>query len=133
MARVFRIIQVGRKRLRTLFDSEVTNCFISAKAAKGLSTTTLKTPRPGKFGGKRRLAKEVCLLSGKLEGQWLDLGAYVLDEVGLDDEGRPIDLVVGLLGMRQWNIVLVPEEGRLDLSHFPKEFIEFPETSAALP
>jgi len=125
MARVFGIIQVGRKRLRTLFDSEVTNCFISAEAANGLPKTTLKFPRPGNFGGKPCVATEVCLLAGKLEGHYLDSGAYVLDEVGKDDQGRPIDLVVGVLGMRQWNIVLVPEEGRLDLSHFTKEFIEF--------
>ena len=131
MAQVFGIIQVGRKRLRTLFDSETTNTFIAAKAAKGLSKTTLKFPRPGNFGGKPRLATEICILIGKLEGHWLDLGAYLLDEVGRDERGRPIDLIVGVLGMRQWNIVLVPNEKRLDLRHFPKEFIEFPEKGAA--
>jgi hypothetical protein len=131
MAKVFGTIQVGRKRLRTLFDSEVTSCLISAQSAKGLPRRTLKFPRPGTFRGKPRLATEICLLAGKLDGNDLDLMAYVLDEVGVDDHGRPLDLLVGVLGMREWNIVLVPDEGRLDLSHFTKEFIEFAETRVA--
>jgi hypothetical protein len=132
MGRIFGIIQVDGKRCRTLFDSEAPTNYISAQAAKGLSRTRLQVPRPTRLGGKPRMSTEICVLVGKLEGHDLDLGAYVLDEIGRDDKGRPIDLIVGLLGMRQWNIVLVPSEQRLDLSRFPKEFIEFPEMRLAV-
>jgi len=30
-----------------------------------------------------------------------------------------------VLALRQWGIRPVPDEGRLDLSHYPEEFVEF--------
>jgi hypothetical protein len=131
MGRVFGIIQVGGRRLKSLFDPEVPNTYIPAEAAKGLPTTRLRIPRRSHVGGKLHMSSKVCLLAGTLEGHAVDLAAYVLKEVGEDEDGRPIDLIVGLLAMRQWNIVLLPEEQRLDLHRVPKGFIEFTETPAA--
>jgi hypothetical protein len=131
MARIFGIIQVDGKRCRTLFDSGATNTYVAADVAKRLSRTRLLVPRPTGIGGKQRQAAEACLLMGKLEGKPIEVDAYVLDEIGRDDKGRPIDILFGALAMQKWNIVLVPKEERLDLSHYPEEFIEFPEMPAA--
>ena len=42
-----------------------------------------------------------------------------------DEEGKPIEVLFGALAMKQWGIRLNPAEEKLDLSHYPKEFVEF--------
>jgi hypothetical protein len=49
----------------------------------------------------------------------------VIDNIGNDEDGVPIEILVGALAMQQWGIRLVPEEEKLDLTHYPKEFLEF--------
>ena len=49
----------------------------------------------------------------------------VIDEIGPDEDGRPIEILFGALAMQQWGIRPVPDEEDLDLSHYPKEFLEF--------
>ena len=51
--------------------------------------------------------------------------ALVVDEIGKDEEGKPIEILFGALAMKQWGIRPVPDEERLDLSHYPDEFVEF--------
>lgn len=129
MGRIFGTIQIDGKRCRTLFDSGAKNTYIVAGAAQGLSRTRLPSPRPAGLGGRVRHAEEGCYLVGTLEGKQIEVDAYVLDEIGRDDEGRPVDIIFGALAMQKWGIVLVPEEERLDLSHYPEEFTEFSETT----
>jgi len=63
---------------------------------------------------------------GQVEGHWVRTRARVVDSIGNDEEGRPIDILFGALAMQEWGIRLVPEEERLDLTHYPREFVEFP-------
>jgi len=49
----------------------------------------------------------------------------VIDEIGKDENGTPIEILFGALAMQQWGIRLLPDEERLDLSHYPREFVEF--------
>jgi len=51
--------------------------------------------------------------------------AMVVDEIGKDDEGKSIDVLFGALAMQQWGIRPIPDAERLDLTHYPKEFVEF--------
>ena len=60
-----------------------------------------------------------------MEGRPILTHAMVLDEVGTDEDGRPIDVLFGALAMQQWGIRLIPEEECLDLSDYPEEFVEF--------
>jgi hypothetical protein len=39
-------------------------------------------------------------------------------------EGKPIEILFGALAMKQWGIRPVPDEEKLDLSHYPNEFAE---------
>ncbi len=133
MGRVFGIIQVDGKRCRTLFDSGATNTYVVAQVARKLRRTRLPVPRSTGIGGKPRVSVETCELTGKLEGKPIEVEAYVLDEIGRDENGRRIDVLFGALGMQKWNIVLVPKDERLDLTHYREEFIEFLETPAAAP
>nr|VFK63443.1 MAG: hypothetical protein BECKUNK1418G_GA0071005_103328 [Candidatus Kentron sp. UNK]VFK72360.1 MAG: hypothetical protein BECKUNK1418H_GA0071006_11109 [Candidatus Kentron sp. UNK] len=51
--------------------------------------------------------------------------AMVLDHIGLDEEGKEIEILFGALAMQQWGIGLFPAEEKLDLSHYPREFVEW--------
>ncbi len=127
MSRVFGTIHVNGERFRTLFDSGATNSYVTADVARRFSPTRLPVPRPTGIGGEPRQISEVCVSMGKLEGKPIEAEAYVLDEIGRDEKGRRIDILFGALAMQKWNIIIVPKEERLDLSHYPTEFIEFPE------
>jgi len=60
-------------------------------------------------------------------GHPIEVDANLPDDIGLDEDGRPIDILFGALAMQKWGIRLVPEEQRIDLSRYPEEFIEFAE------
>jgi hypothetical protein len=45
----------------------------------------------------------------------------VIDEIGQDEEGKPIEILFGALAMQQWGIRPVPDEERLDLTHYPSD------------
>ena len=49
----------------------------------------------------------------------------VIDEIGKDEEGTSIDILFGALAMQQWGIRPIPDEEKLDLTHYPEEFLEF--------
>jgi len=49
----------------------------------------------------------------------------VIDEIGQDEDGTRIEILLGALAMQQWGIRLVPDREELDLSHYPEEFLEF--------
>lgn len=49
----------------------------------------------------------------------------VIDEIGADEDGRRIEILFGDLAMQQGGIRPIPDEERLDLSHYPEEFVEF--------
>jgi hypothetical protein len=49
----------------------------------------------------------------------------VIDRIGQADDGKPIEILFGALAMQQWGIRLIPELEKLDLTHYPTEFVEF--------
>ena len=42
-----------------------------------------------------------------------------------DGNGNRIEVLFGAVAMKQWGIRLDPAKEKLDLSHYPKEFVEF--------
>jgi len=68
---------------------------------------------------------ETALLEAEIEGRRISTHAMVIDEIGNDDNGAPIEILFGALAMRQWGIRLIPEQEKLDMSHYPEEFVEF--------
>jgi hypothetical protein len=49
----------------------------------------------------------------------------VIEEIGRDEDGNPIEILFGALAMQQWGIRPISDEERLDLPHYPEEFVEF--------
>jgi hypothetical protein len=84
---------------------------------------------PSLFGqhweGKSAKATQAAILDAEIEGCKLSTHAVVLDDIGKDEDGKPIDIFFGALAMQQWGIRPVPDQEKLDLSHYSKEFLEF--------
>ncbi len=70
-------------------------------------------------------SKTAALLEAEIDGHPISTHAMVLDHIGQDDDGRPIEVLFGSLAMQQWGIRLNPEQEAIDLTHYPNEFVEF--------
>lgn len=66
-----------------------------------------------------------ALLQAEIEGRLISTHAMVVDQIGTDENGKAIEILFGALAMQQWGIRPIPDEEKLDLSHYPEEFIEF--------
>ena len=77
------------------------------------------------LGGEVRETKTSAILEAEIEGHLITTHALVIDEIGKDEDGRPIEILFGALAMQQWGIRPMPDEEKLDLSRYPEEFVEF--------
>ncbi len=125
MGRVREHIEVDGKKCWTLFDTGARNTYVIPAVADLLTTTKLLKPFRSALGGHIKKATKGALLNAIVQGHKLFTNAMVIDEIGRDEDGRPIDVLFGALAMQQWGIRPIPDEERLDLSHYPKEFVEF--------
>jgi len=125
MGRVRQHIQVKGQRFWTLFDTGARNTYVVPRVAALLATSALSQPFRAALGGKVREATQAAILDAEIEGCKLSTHAVVLDDIGKDEDGKPIDILFGALAMQQWGIRPVPDQEKLDLSHYSNEFVEF--------
>ena len=125
MGRIRQIIDVKGHPCWTLFDSGARNSYITDEAARGLTAEPVMMPRSFALGGKQHQISKVCIVHASVEGNPVEFQANVIDEIGKDEDGRPVDMLFGALAMQLWGIKLdVPNE-KLDLTHFAHDFVEF--------
>jgi hypothetical protein len=125
MGRIRRTIRVDGKDAWTLFDSGARNTYVVPEVAALLATTKLPLPTHSKLGGETKTSTLAAVLVGEIEGKAFHTEAMVIDRIGRDEDGNPIEILFGALAMQQWGIRLIPETEALDLSHYPSEFLEF--------
>lgn len=125
MGRIRSEIEVKGRKCWTLFDSGAHNSYIVRGAAWGLDLKKLPAPRASALGGRTHQVKQVCLVLANVEGHPLEFQANVVDEIGPDENGRPIEVLFGAIAMRLWNIKLDPKKEHLDFSHFTSDFVEY--------
>jgi len=109
----------------TLFDTGARNTYVTPAVARVLSTTRMLHPFHTALGGSVKETNTSAILQAEIEGNLIATHAMVIEEIGKDEDGKPIDILFGALAMQQWGIRPIPDEERLDLSHYPKEFVEF--------
>jgi hypothetical protein len=90
-----------------------------------LTTTKLPKTFRSALGGTVKKATKAAVLNAEIEGHRISTHALVVNEIGKDEDGKPIEILFGALAMQQWGIRPLPDEERLDLSRYPKEFVEF--------
>ena len=125
MGRIRQDIRVNGKKCWTLFDSGARNTYVVPSVADHLATAKLPKPFRSALGGTVKKASKGAVLNAEVDGHKISTHAMVIDDIGKDEDGKAIEILFGALAMQQWGIRLVPEEERLDLSHYPKEFVEF--------
>ena len=125
MGRIKQPIKVDGRECWTLFDTGARNTYVTSTVAKGLKTSVKPRTIRTALGGEIKETNTAAILEAEIEGHPISTHALVIDEIGKDENGTPIEILFGALAMQQWGIRPVPDEERLDLSHYPQEFVEF--------
>jgi hypothetical protein len=125
MGGIRQMIRVDGRDAWTLFDAGDRNTYVVPEVAALLTTTKLPRPTHARLGGDTKMSTTAAVLVGEIEGKTFHTEAMVIDRIGTDESGTPIEILFGALAMQQWGIRLVPETETLDLSHYPSEFLEF--------
>jgi hypothetical protein len=124
MGRVRTNLQIGDREFWTLFDTGSRNSYVLPKVARGLPVGRLQTPWRVSLGGEKHELFRVCYILGRIGKYPVHIDAYVIDDLGIDEGGRPIEILFGALAMQKWGIRPLPDEERLDFTHYTKEFME---------
>ncbi|MDZ7260557.1 MAG: aspartyl protease family protein [candidate division KSB1 bacterium] len=125
MGRIRQSIKVNGREFWTLFDTGSRNTYVVPEVASLLTTSKVRKPFRSAIGGTVKQITKTALLEAEVEGRRISTHAMVIDEIGNDDDGTPIEILFGALAMQQWGIRLIPESEKLDLTHYPEEFVEF--------
>jgi hypothetical protein len=119
------MIAVDGRKCWTLFDSGARNTYVIPSVAEVLKTSATPRTIRTSLGGKVKEINQAELLEGEIEGYSISTHALVIEEISRDEDGNPIEILFGALAMQQWGIRLDPAEEKLDMSHYPEEFVEF--------
>jgi len=125
MGRIRHRIKVKGREFWTLFDTGARNTYVIQTVAALLMTSKFKEPFRSVLGGEIKQSTATALLEAELEGRRISTHAMVVDYIGKDEDGVSIEILFGALAMQQWGIRLIPEQEKLDLTRYPKEFVEF--------
>jgi len=125
MGRIRQMIKVDGRSCWTLFDTGARNTYIVPAVALHLTTSELKMPLRSALAGEIKETKKTALLEAEVEGRRISAHAMVIDKIGSDENGTAIEILFGALAMQQWGIRLIPDQEKLDLTHYPDEFVEF--------
>jgi len=125
MGRIRQMIKVDGRECWTLFDTGARNTYVVPPVSSLLITSRTEKPFRSAIGVEVKETTQTALLEAEIEGRRISTHAMVIDEIGDDEEGNPIEILLGALAMQQWGIRLIPEQEKLDMSHYPEEFVEF--------
>ena len=125
MGRIKQYIEIGENKYWAMFDTGARNTYVTPGVSSQLPTFDLPVSNPVSLGGKVHSINKVINLQCKIKGYHVNTNAFVIDEIGEDENGKKIDMLIGALLMQQWGIIPVPEKEDIDMSHYPKEFVEF--------
>ena len=125
MGRIRQTIKVDGRECWTLFDTGARNTYVVPAVAELLTTLNRAEPFRTAMAGTVKESYATAILEADVEGRPISTHAMVVDEIGSDEDGRPVEILFGALAMQQWGIRPLPDEERLDLSRYPDEFVEF--------
>jgi Aspartyl protease len=125
VGRIRQTIKIDSRECWTLFDTGARNTYVIESVAKALKTSAMTHVFRSTLGGQVKETNTSAILEAEIEGHPIATHALVVDEIGKDENGKPIEILFGALAMQQWGIRPVPDEERLDLSNYPEEFVEF--------
>lgn len=125
MGRIRQMTNVHGRESWTLFDTAARRTYIVPAVASVLTTAALSHPIRTALGSAVQESNEAALLEAEIEGLPISTHAMVIDHIGKDDDGKPIEVLFGALAMQEWGIRLIPDHEKLDMTHYPSVFVEF--------
>ena len=125
MGRIRQMIAVDGRKCWTLFDSGARNTYVTPSVAELLRTSPTPRVIHTALGGGIKDTNTAAVLNADIEGHPVSTHALVIDNIGRDEDGNPIEILFGALAMQQWGIKLNPPEEKLDLTNYPEKFVEF--------
>jgi len=125
MGRIRQMVKVDGRECWTLFDTGARNTYVVPTVAQLLTTSKTLHPIRSALGGEVKQIDITALLQAQIEGHLISTHAMVVDRIGTDEDGKNIEILFGALAMQQWGIRPIPDQEKLDLTHYPEEFIEF--------
>jgi len=125
MSRIFELVQVNGRKFWTLFDTGAKHSYVVPAVARLMTRRKMARAFRSAIGGKVQKSDTDVLLEAKVQGKLIETRALVVDEIGNDDTGRPIEIIIGALSMQEWAIRPIPDEERLDMSCYTRSFVEF--------
>ena len=125
MGRIRQMVKVDGREFWTMFDTGARNTYIVPAVAQLLTTSKIPHPIRTAIGGEVKQTDTTALLQAQIEEHLISTHAMVVADIGTDEDGKAIEILFGALAMQQWGIRLIPDEEKLDLSHYPDEFVEF--------
>lgn len=108
-----------------VFDSEVRISCIRGSACLSCDRQQLAVPRKLIWEGRTRILESAILVQVVLDGQSLVTLAYVCNDLGSDESGAPIDLVIGSLTLKAWNVGWDAGQCTLDFTRVGEIIEEF--------
>ncbi len=125
MGRIRQMVKLDGRECWTLFDTGARNTYVVPTVAQLLTTSKTAHPIRSALGGEVKQIDITALLQAQIEGHLISTHAMVVDRIGTDENGRNIEILFGALAMQQWGIRPISDEEKLDLTHYPEEFVEF--------
>src|SRR2546421_10268976 len=108
MGRVREHIKVNGKKFWTLFDTGARNTYVVPSVASRLVTFKLPKAFRSALGGGIKKAHEGAALNAEVQGCKISTLAMAIDQIGDDEDGRPIGFLFGALAVRNWGIRPIP-------------------------
>ena len=108
-----------------LFDTGSLHTYVAMPLLEGAPSQALRRPYKVALGGRVIEVNVHCLVDGAIDGLEFMTSVVPVDKVGRVD-GKEVDVIIGALTMKEWEIIPNPKEGTLDLSGLKRrEFTEF--------
>jgi hypothetical protein len=101
MGRVRQTIKVDGLECWTLFDKGARNTYVIPSVARALKTSSMPHTFRTALGGEVKETNTSAILEAEIEGHPIATQAFVVDKIGQDEIGKPIEILFGALAMQQ--------------------------------
>ncbi|MFM9966080.1 MAG: hypothetical protein ACKV2Q_33280 [Planctomycetaceae bacterium] len=118
-------LTLNKKPAVCVFDSQVRISYVREAACSRGEKQRLDAPRKLIWEGGTRVLESAILAQVVLDGQSLVTLAYVCNDLGCDESGAPIDLVIGSLTLKAWNVSWDADQCTLDFTRAGQIIEEF--------
>jgi hypothetical protein len=88
-------VTVAGRNFWTLFDGGARNTYVVQELSSLLPTFELERPESVSLGGRVHKVTRECRLICLVEGLPVRTHARVLEEIGIDEEGKRIEILMG--------------------------------------